>query len=59
MSEAIRDPLKAIRDSLNAPIEAVEPIQFDEAAIARSIAARYSKPTLKDELTITEAQETE
>lgn len=45
-----KDPLKTIQDALNAPIEAVEPTQFDDAAIACCLAARYSNPTLKDEL---------
>lgn len=58
MSE-VKGPLNAIKDALNAPIEAIEPTRFDDAAIARSLAARYSKPTLKDELAVTEAQETE
>lgn len=55
MSE-IKDPLQAIQDALNAPIEAVAPTQFDDAAIARSMAARYSNPTLKDELAKGEMQ---
>ena len=58
MSE-VKDPLEIIKDALNAPIEAVEPTQFDNAAIARFLAVRYSKPTLRDELAITEAQKTE
>lgn len=53
----IKDPLQVIQDALNAPIEAVEPTQFDNEAIARFLAARYSNPTLKDELAKPEVQE--
>lgn len=49
MSE-VKDPLQAIQDGLNAPIEDIEPTHFDDAAIARSMATRYSTPNLKDEL---------
>lgn len=55
MSE-IKDPLQAIQDALNAPIEAVEPTQFDDAAIARSMAAKYNNPTLQTELAKCEVQ---
>ena len=46
----VKDPLKVIQDALNEPIEAVEPTQFDNVAIAHFMAARYSKPNLKDEI---------
>lgn len=56
MISKTKDPLQAIKQALDSPIEAVEPTQFDDAAIARSIAARYSNPTLKDELVKGEIQ---
>ena len=46
----VKDPLQAIQEALDVPIEVVEATQFDDAAIARFMAARYSKSTLKDEI---------
>lgn len=58
MSE-IRDPLKAIMNGLNVPVEAVKPTELDTAAIAHFLAVRYANPTLKDALITAEVPETE
>lgn len=45
-----KDPLKTIQEALNIPLEAIEPIPFDDAAITCYLAERYKRPTLKDEI---------
>lgn len=53
----VKDPLQAIQEALNVPIEVVQPTEFDNEAIAHFLAVRYSRPTLRDELATAEAQE--
>lgn len=52
----VRDPLQTIQEALSAPIEAIEPTQFDDAAIALSMAAKYNNPNLQTELAKREVQ---